>query len=129
MPTKKKDSTYSRNETCHITCDLTYAVSKIDGRWKLLILSMLEKGARRFSELSNKFSYMSERMLALQLKAMEQDGLISRTVYPEVPPRVEYELTQAGRDLSPILALLSSWGAKQRAFADASPERDRKSVV
>ena len=118
MPTKKKDSTYSRNETCHITCDLTYAVSKIDGRWKLLILSMLEDGAHRFSELSNKFSYMSERMLALQLKAMEQDGLISRTVYPEVPPRVEYELTQAGRDLSPILALLSSWGAKQRAFAN-----------
>ena len=123
MPTKKKDSTYSRNETCHITCDLTYAVSKIDGRWKLLILSMLEKGARRFSELSNKFSYMSERMLALQLKAMEQDGLISRTVYPEVPPRVEYELTQAGRDLSPILALLSSWGAKQRELDDAFREQ------
>ena len=123
MPTKKKDSTYSRNETCHITCDLTYAVSKIDGRWKLLILSMLEKGARRFSELSNKFSYMSERMLALQLKAMEQDGLIIRTVYPEVPPRVEYELTQAGRDLSPILALLSSWGAKQRELDDAFREQ------
>lgn len=122
MPTKKKESTYSRNETCHITCDLTYAVSKIDGRWKLLILSMLEKGAHRFSELSNNFSYMSERMLALQLKAMEQDGLISRTVYPEVPPRVEYELTQAGMELSPILALLSSWGARQREFADVDPE-------
>ena len=114
MTTRKKDSTYSRNETCHITCDLTYAVSRIDGRWKLLIISKLEKRNYRFGELRNEFSYMSERMLALQLKAMERDGLVRRTVYAEVPPRVEYQLTAAGMELGPILKQLSEWGARQR---------------
>ena len=114
MATRKKASTYSRNETCHITCDLTYAVSRIDGRWKLLIISKLENKNYRFSELKKEFSYMSERMLALQLKTMEQDGLVRRTVYAEVPPRVEYQLTPAGMELSPILKQLSEWGARQR---------------
>ena len=114
MATRKKDSTYSRNEICHITCDLTYAVSKLDGRWKLLIISKLEKGNCRFSELKKEFSYMSERMLALQLKAMVRDGLVRRTVYAEVPPRVEYQLTQTGMELGPILEQLSEWGARQR---------------
>ena len=118
MATRKKDSTYSRNETCHITCDLTYAVSRLDGRWKLLIISKLEKKHYRFSELKKEFSYMSERMLALQLKAMEQDGLVRRTVYAEVPPRVEYRLTQTGMELGPILEQLSEWGARQRQRVD-----------
>ena len=121
MAARKKDSTYSRNETCHITCDLTYAVSKIDGRWKLLILSKLEKQNYRFIELKKEFSYMSERMLALQLKSMEQDGLILRTVYAEVPPRVEYQLTPAGRELGPILQQLSEWGARQKGRLEAAP--------
>jgi DNA-binding HxlR family transcriptional regulator len=82
-------------------------VSKIDSRWKLLIISKLEKKPYRFSELKKAFSYMSERMLALQLKALEQDGLIRRTVYAEVPPRVEYRLTQTGMELGPSLEQLS----------------------
>ena len=68
----------------------------------------------RFSELKNEFSYLSERMLTLQLKALEQDGLVKRTVYAEVPPRVEYELTGLARELDPILEQLSDWGARQR---------------
>ena len=68
----------------------------------------------RFSELNNEFSYMSQRMLTLQLKAMEQDGLVRRTVHAEVPPRVEYEITDLAMELDPILKLLSSWGARQR---------------
>jgi DNA-binding HxlR family transcriptional regulator len=114
MATRKKTSTYSRNETCIINCDLTYAVHKIGGRWKLLILSKLENNKQRFSELKKEFSYITERMLTLQLRALEQDGLVKRTVYAEVPPRVEYELTETALELGPILKQLSDWGGKQR---------------
>jgi DNA-binding HxlR family transcriptional regulator len=114
MAARKKNSTYTRNEQCIIDCDLTYAVYMIGGRWKLLILDKLENKKRRFSELKKEFSYMSERMLTMQLKALEQDGLIKRTVYAEVPPRVEYELTEMAMELGPILKQLSEWGGKQR---------------
>jgi DNA-binding HxlR family transcriptional regulator len=114
MAARKKNSTYTRNEACIIECDLTYAVNKIGGRWKLQILSLLENKRLRFSELGKEFSYMSERMLTLQLRALEQDGLIKRTVFAEVPPRVEYELTEMAIALGPILTQLSAWGSKHR---------------
>jgi DNA-binding HxlR family transcriptional regulator len=114
MATRKKNSTYTRNEKCIIDCDLTYAVYKIGGRWKLLILNKLEKNKLRFSELKKEFSYITERMLTMQLRALEQDGLVKRTVYAEVPPRVEYELTEMALELGPILKQLSEWGSKQR---------------
>ncbi|GAA0547955.1 winged helix-turn-helix transcriptional regulator [Chitinophaga japonensis] len=117
MAARKKNSTYTRNEQCIIDCDLTYAVHKIGGRWKLLILDKLEGGKRRFGELKREFSYITERMLTLQLRALEQDGLVKRTVYAEVPPRVEYELTEMARELGPILKQLSQWGGKQRRLA------------
>jgi len=116
MAARKKNSTYSRNEQWIIDCDLTYAVHKIGGRWKLPILNSLDGKKLRFSELKKEFSYITERMLTLQLKALEEDGLIKRTVYAEVPPRVEYELTEMGMALDPILKLLSEWGGKQRNF-------------
>lgn len=114
MTSRKKNSTYSRNEQCIINCDLTYAIQKIGGRWKLLLLDKLIDKKMRFTELKKEFSYMSERMLSLQLKAMEQDGLIKRTAYAETPPRVEYEMTSLARELSPILDQLRDWGKKQR---------------
>lgn len=114
MATRKKNSTYSRNEQCIIDCDLTYVVYKIGGRWKLLILSKLENKKLRFSELKKEFSYITERMLTLQLRALEQDGLVKRTVYAEVPPRVEYELTAMALELGPIFKQLSDWGNKHR---------------
>jgi DNA-binding HxlR family transcriptional regulator len=114
MTGRKKNSTYSRNEKCIIECDLTYAINKIGGRWKLQILSELENGKRRFSELKKEFSFATERMLALQLRALEQDGLVKRTTYAEVPPRVEYELTEMATELQPLLKQLSNWGNKHR---------------
>ena len=114
MATRKKNSTYSRNEQCIIDCDLTYVVYKIGGRWKLLILSKLENKKLRFSELKKEFSYITERMLTLQLRALEQDGLVKRTVYAEVPSRVEYELTAMALELGPIFKQLSDWGNKHR---------------
>ena len=120
MATRKANSTYSRNEQCIINCDLTYAVYKISGRWKLLILNKLEAGKMRFGDLKKEFSYITERMLTLQLQSLEQDGLVIRKVYPEIPPRVEYELTDMARLLVPILEQLSHWGGAHRKNAAIS---------
>jgi DNA-binding HxlR family transcriptional regulator len=114
MAERKKNSTYTRNEAHIIECDLTYAVNKINGRWKILIISKLESGKMRFGELKKEFPYMTERMLTLQLRAMEQDGLVKRRVYAEVPPRVEYELTEMALAFGPIFKQLSEWGGKYR---------------
>lgn len=114
MAERKQNSTYTRNETAIAECDLSYAINKIGGRWKLQILSMLEHKTLRFSELKKEFSFITERMLSLQLRALEQDGLVKRTVYAAVPPRVEYELTEAALALWPILNQLSSWGSSHR---------------
>jgi DNA-binding HxlR family transcriptional regulator len=119
MEGRKKNSTYSRNEKSITECDLSYAINKIEGRWKLQLLSSLENKKQRFSELRREFSLITERMLTLQLRALEQDGLVKRTVYAEVPPRVEYELTEMALTLAPLLKQLSEWGNKHRSLTKA----------
>ena len=116
MATRKKDSTYTHNEQFMIECDLTYAVNKIGGRWKILILSKLEDRKCRFGELKKELPLITERMLTLQLRALEQDGLVNRTVYAEVPPRVEYALTEMAAAFGPIFKQLSEWGKKHRCL-------------
>lgn len=101
----------------HITeCDLAYAVCKIGGRWKILILGKLEHGKLRFSELRNRIEGITERMLTLQLRELEKEGMVKRTVYAEVPPRVDYELTEIAADLIPIWRQLESWGGKHKGL-------------
>jgi DNA-binding HxlR family transcriptional regulator len=114
MAIRKSTSTYSRNEKWIADCDLTYVIAKIGGRWKLQLLSALEDKTLRFSDLKKTFSMMTERMLTLQLKALETDGLVKRTVYAEVPARVEYALTPLAVELWPVLDQLSAWGSKHR---------------
>jgi DNA-binding HxlR family transcriptional regulator len=114
MASRKENSTYSDNEKWIIECDLTYAVNKIGGRWKIQILDKLENEKRRFSELKRELPLITERMLTLQLKALEDDGMIKRTVYAEVPARVEYELTGIASEMVPIFKQLSAWGGKHR---------------
>ncbi len=114
MAARKKNSTYTSNEKLIIECDLTYAVNKIGGRWKIQILDKLAGSKLRFSELKKEFPFITERMLILQLKALEQDGMVKRTVYAEVPPRVEYELTEMALEIGPIFKQLSAWGGKHR---------------
>lgn len=115
MGKRKESSTNMVNEKC-ITegCDLTYAVCKMGGRWKLLILCKLEHGKLRFGEIKKLIPNVSERMLTLQLRELEKDGLVKRTVYAEVPLRVDYELSSISKDLIPIWLQLSNWGAKHR---------------
>lgn len=90
---------------------MAYTIAVISGRWKLSILGfLLNEGTHRYNELRRKLPGISERMLIAQLKELEKDGLISRTAYPEVPPRVEYALSEKGRSLKEILDRMSEWG-------------------
>lgn len=119
MGKRKENSTNMQNEKNIVEgCDLTYAVCMIGGRWKLLILCKLESGKLRFSELRDRINGITERMLTLQLRELEKQGLIKRTVYAEVPPRVEYELTDIAEELVPIWSKLSDWGGKHRKLMD-----------
>lgn len=112
----KENSTNNINRQYIHECDLTYAVCKIGGRWKLLILDKLKGGKLRFSELRKAISGITESMLTLQLRELEKEGLVTRTVYAEVPPRVDYELTEIAIDLIPIWNQLSKWGGKHKSL-------------
>ena len=97
-------------------CGMAYAISVLSGRWKLSILGyLLDNGKLRYSELKRKIVGISERMLINQLKELEHDGLINRIAHPEVPPRVEYELSGKGRTLENILIQLTAWGEEHIA--------------
>ena len=122
MANRKLNSTYSRNEESLTECDLSYAVNMIGGRWKLQILHLVENRICRFVEMKKEFPLMTERMLTLQLRALEQDGLLMRTVYAELPPRVEYQLTEMALELMPILHSLSDWGSRKRAVNSRETE-------
>lgn len=110
----KEQSTNNHNRKFLITCDLSYAVQLIGGRWKLLIMAGLNAGPRRYGDLRRDINQISERMLTLQLKEMEKDGIVKRTIFAEVPLRVEYELTEIGRELVPVCTKLKQWGNKHR---------------
>ena len=115
MAARKPTSTNSRNrEALGEYCGMNYALNLVGGRWKLLILYKLEKQTRRFSELKQTLPHITDRMLTLQLRELEHDGLVIRTVFAEVPPRVEYALTASGHALSPTWKSLEAWGDAQR---------------
>ncbi|WP_300691133.1 helix-turn-helix domain-containing protein [Chryseobacterium sp.] len=118
----KENSTNSINRQYIHECDLTYAVCKIGGRWKLLILDKLKIEKLRFSELRKSILGITERMLTLQLRELEKEGLVKRTVYAQVPPRVDYELTDIARELIPIWNSLSEWGGKHRELIQEQEE-------
>lgn len=82
----------------------------IGGKWKMPILWRLKERSWRYSELKKNIGKITHKMLAEQLKELEQDGLISRKVYPEVPPKVEYTITEIGKSTVPIIESLRSWG-------------------
>ena len=92
-------------------CPVATAVALIGGKWKLLILRNLKSRPWRFNELQRDLDGISQKVLTDSLRSMEADGLLTRTVYPEVPPRVEYTLTELGYSLKPILDSMVAWGA------------------
>jgi DNA-binding HxlR family transcriptional regulator len=122
MAARKPSSTNSRNrEVLGDFCGITYALNLVGGRWKLLLLHKLAPQTLRFSELKKVLPHITDRMLTLQLRELEQDGLLTRTVFAEVPPRVEYALTARGQALAPTWQSLEAWGNAQRQAAEASP--------
>lgn len=98
------------NEPQH-TCPVEVTVKLIGGKWKLVILYQLANhGTKRFNELRRIFPEVTQRMLTRQLRELEEDGLVNRKVYPEVPPKVEYSLSDTGKSLIPLLLQLRDWG-------------------
>lgn len=115
MTKVKETSTNFENKQCLTECCATiYATDLLSGQWILAICCVLEHGKMRFGELRKSIPGITERMLTLQLRKMEANKLVKRTVYAEVPPRVEYELTAITRELDPIIKELQSWGEKHK---------------
>lgn len=96
-------------------CPVETTLTLIGNKWKVLILRDLLSGTKRFGELKKSVGAVSQKVLTAQLRDMEADGLLTRTVYPEVPPRVEYELTELGLSLKPILDSMCVWGENYKA--------------
>ena len=96
-------------------CPVETTLTLIGDKWKVLILRDLMPGSKRFGELKKSIGHVTQKVLTAQLRQMEQSGLLTRTVYAEVPPRVEYALTELGRSLKPILDAMWDWGAAYQA--------------
>ena len=96
-------------------CPVATTVQLIGSKWKLLILSNLLARPWRFNELRKSLEGISQKVLTDSLRSMEEDGLVTRTVYPEVPPRVEYSLSPLGESMRPIIQAMEQWGAQYKA--------------
>lgn len=94
------------------SCPISLALNVIEGKWKLQIIWILNKHTQRFGQLKRMLPTVSEKILIQQLKELTSDGIISRLQYPEVPPKVEYSLTDKGMQLIPLLELLKQWSEK-----------------
>jgi len=111
---KETSKNLENEQEINSTCGLAYTLSLIGGRWKPSILWRLLPGSKRYNELKKSLPNISERILILQLRELEADGLISRTIYPVVPPKVDYELTPLAHSLTPVFQCLSDWGIANR---------------
>ena len=98
-------------------------LDRVGDKWSVLIVALLTDGPRRFSELRRSIEGISQRMLTHTLKALERDGLVTRTVYPTIPPKVEYELTDLGRTLLVPITALAEWAQAKRALIQAARAR------
>lgn len=92
------------------SCPVETTLTLIGDKWKVLILRDLLSGTKRFGELKKSVGNVSQKVLTAQLRDMDKNGLVNRKVYPEVPPHVEYSLTELGQSLKPILDAMQSWG-------------------
>lgn len=95
-------------------CPVALTVDLIGNKWKLLIVRDLMPGTRRFGQLRKSISGISQKVLTQNLRTMEENGLIVRKIYAEVPPRVEYSLSPSGKALKPVIAALAKWGEHYR---------------
>ncbi len=109
-------------------CPVETTLTLIGDKWKVLILRDLMPGTKRFGELKKSIGNVSQKVLTAQLRAMEGSGLVHREVYAEVPPRVEYSLTELGRSLKPILDSMWAWGEEYKKQHELADVQDGKQL-
>jgi len=110
-------------------CPVRNVVDRIGDKWSILVLLLLEEGSvLRFNEICGYIKTISQKMLAVTLKSLESDGLVKRTVYPQIPPKVEYELTRRGKSLIPHLHSLVGWAKDNMEAIQESRENSIKAV-
>ena len=119
---KENSTNYINEQALAAHCGVTFAMTLLTGRWKINILWMLKNGINRYGMLKNKIAGISEKMLTERLKELEKEGLVIRKDFQTIPPHVEYELSEAGRLLSPILDQLSDWGDEVRLMMNAEKD-------
>jgi DNA-binding HxlR family transcriptional regulator len=111
----------ARSYDCAPGCPVEATLDLIGGKWKCVILFHLQDGALRFNVLRRRLTGITQRMLTKQLRELEQVGLITRRVYAEVPPRVEYRLSPLGESMRPVIETLKGWGETYLVQRDAAP--------
>ena len=110
-------------------CAMDVTMNFIGGKWKAVVLWYLRKRKKRFGELRKLIPAITEKMLSIQLKQLEQDGIVARIVYPEVPPRVEYQLTPFGHTMIPLLESIAKWGRELGEREGELVERGKKKMT
>lgn len=114
---------YERKIPLDIDCGVKIAMEVIGGKWKTYLLYELSKGSRRPSELHRLFDGASPRVINMQLKELERYGMINKVIFPELPPHVEYSITEEGKSIMPIIYMLEQWG---KDFRSRMPEIMKK---
>jgi len=110
-------------------CPLATAQKILSGKWALIILFRLSKKTMRFNELQKELENITQATLTKQLRMMESNGLVSRTVYNQIPPKVEYSLNDLGRQFVPVLETLEEWGHKCIEYLDSETHKDTLDVT
>lgn len=121
LETKNLETSGTLVSQSRLTCAVESTLEVIGGRWKVLILRELLQGVRRFNELHRSLHGITQKMLTQQLRELEEDGIIHREVYLQVPPKVEYSLTETGKTLKPVLDAMHDWGIKYLESRNATP--------
>jgi DNA-binding HxlR family transcriptional regulator len=112
-----------------LSCPIQQTIALIGDKWKIIVICTLAEGTKRFGELQRAMDGITPKVLTRQLRDLERDGLVQRTVFPEVPPRVEYALTTLGRSLLPILGQLHEWAVENSAALLARHASAEKSAA
>jgi len=118
-----ENDTCPRGNVFDAGCPSRRVLDRVSDKWMLLVIGALERQTRRFSELRREIGGVSQKMLTQTLRSMERDGLVTRTVYAEVPPRVEYELTELGRTMIAAVHPLARWAEEHIDEIDAAQRR------
>ncbi|MBB5635032.1 DNA-binding HxlR family transcriptional regulator [Pedobacter cryoconitis] len=119
---------YERKIPLPIDCGLHLTKEVLNGKWKPALLNAISMDVHRPSELFRLLPEASRRVLTVQLKELEQHGIIKKKIYPQLPPKVEYSLTEIGQTLLPIIDAMNHWGDNNRDFLESVIERDPKIV-